>query len=51
MRGAMDTGLPFSVKHHLSQAGSIPEVDKNQAAVIAPPLHPSHQAHRLADFG
>ena len=50
MRCMMNTRVPFSVKHHLGHAGSIPEVDEDQAPVIAAPLHPSHQMHALADF-
>ncbi len=51
MRRLMDAGVPFRVEHHLCQAGSIPQVDEDQAPVIATPLHPSHQTHGLADSG
>jgi hypothetical protein len=47
----VDAGVPLRIEHYLRQTGSIPQVDEEQTPVIAPPLHPPHQAHRLADFG
>jgi hypothetical protein len=45
-------GFPrFGIKNNLNDALAIPEIDKNDAAVIAPPVHPSHQNDLPAFIG
>ena len=39
------------VENHLQQPLAIPQVDENDAAVIAPPMHPAGDGDLLADMG
>ena len=38
-------------EHHLRHAGGVAQVDEDDAAVVAPPRHPSGQRHRLTGVG
>src|SRR5256885_1965412 len=43
--------VSLSIEDDLRDPEAIWEVDKNEAAMIAPALHPSHQMDALADLG
>jgi len=51
VRFSMDGFPRFGIKNNLNDALAIPEIDKNDAAVIAPPVHPSHQNDLPAFIG
>ena len=36
------------VQHYLGNAGAVAHIQKDQVAVVAPPVHPSHQNNVLA---
>ena len=42
---------PVRVEHHLQQALAIAQVDKNHAAVVAPPVHPARDCNLKPDKG
>jgi hypothetical protein len=35
------------VDHHLGDPSAVAQVEKDQTAVVAPPVHPAHQDHIL----
>ena len=41
----------FRAEHHLGKAVAIPQIHKNQTAVVAAVLHPAHQANLMAVVG
>ena len=41
-------GRALGVEDELHEPGAVAQVDEDQAAVIAPPVHPAGHAHRLA---
>jgi hypothetical protein len=43
--------IDFRSKNDLTDAAAIAQVDKNNPAVIAPTVHPTHQDHFFADRG
>src|SRR5207253_1296696 len=47
----MHRRVSLRIEDDLRDPKSIPEIDKNEAAMIAPALHPSHQMDTLADLG
>jgi hypothetical protein len=40
----------LGVEHHLGDAMPVPEIDKDDAAVVPAALHPSHQYDFLSDI-
>jgi len=38
------------VEHHLSDAGAVAHVEKDQVAMVTPPVHPAHQDYVLASL-
>ena len=47
--------VPFGnqvvIQHHLRNAGAVAQIQKDQVAVVAAPVHPAHQHHLLARVG
>jgi hypothetical protein len=48
MRRFMDRGIALSVKYHLCNAGSIPQVDEHDGPVITTPLNPTLKQDALS---
>ena len=44
-------GREFLVEHHLGNAAAVAQVEEDQVAVVAPPVHPAHHHHGLAGVG
>src|SRR6266705_524813 len=42
---------PLRVEDHLGDAMAVPEVNKDQAAMVAPSLHPTGELHFSTDIG
>jgi hypothetical protein len=43
----MGLARDFLVQHHLRNAGAVAHIEKDKVAVVAPPVHPSHQNNVL----
>jgi len=43
-------GVSAAPKDHLQQATAVAQIYKNQAAVVAPGMHPAFDHHFLADL-
>ena len=41
----MGVGIDLRVEDHLGQPLAVPEVHKDEAAVVTPALHPAHEHH------
>ncbi|BDX32713.1 hypothetical protein TUM20985_32600 [Mycobacterium antarcticum] len=39
------------LRHALLPTGRIPQIDEDDAAVVAPPCHPTRKCHRLTGVG
>ncbi len=48
---AWPSGIRLVVKHHLRNSCAVAEVEEDQVAVVAAPVHPAHQHHLLARVG
>jgi hypothetical protein len=44
-------GNQFLVQHDLRNAAAVAQIEKDQVAVIATPVHPAHQHNRLSCVG
>ena len=51
MRSLRDLGIFFRAKDHLREAFAIAQVDENDAAMIAPHMHPAGEFDLAADVG
>jgi hypothetical protein len=38
----------IAIQHHLRNSSAVAQIEKDQIAMIAPPVHPAHQHHLLA---
>ena len=46
----MRLGGAIRVEHHLHDAGAVPQVDEDEAAVVAPAMNPAGQGHDRASW-
>ncbi len=50
MRKLMGCRCIFGIKNHLGQTVTIPQIDKNNPAVITPVLNPAGQGYFFTDI-